>query len=156
MEYNNENLLELLDYIDPALLDYTDWTGIGMALKSAGYKASDWDAWSRRDLKRYHPGECARKWDTFTGTGITAGTLVKMALDNGYKPAKADHELDWNDTIDRHDEFVVVDKNWIEAQDIHEPEKWKPAAELIRYLETLFDSTDTVGYVTESWENDGK
>ena len=31
MEYNNENLLELLDYIDPALLDYTDWTGIGMA-----------------------------------------------------------------------------------------------------------------------------
>lgn len=46
MEYNNENLLELLDYIDPALLDYTDWTGIGMALKDAGYKASDWDAWS--------------------------------------------------------------------------------------------------------------
>ena len=89
MEYNNENLLELLDYIDPALLDYTDWTGIGMALKDAGYKASDWDAWSRRDLKRYHPGECERKWDTFTGTGITAGTLVKMALDNGYKPAKA-------------------------------------------------------------------
>ncbi len=156
MEYNNENLLELLDYIDPALLDYTEWTGIGMALKDAGYKASDWDAWSRRDLKRYHPGECERKWDTFTGTGITAGTLVKMALDNGYKPAKADHELDWNDTIDRHDEFVVVDKNWIEAQDIHEPEKWKPAAELIRYLETLFDSTDTVGYVTESWEKDGK
>ena len=58
--------------------------------------------------------------------------------------------------FDRHDEFVVVDKNWIEAQDIHEPEKWKPAAELIRYLETLFDSTDTVGYVTESWEKDGK
>ena len=58
MEYNNENLLELLDYIDPALLDYTEWTGIGMALKDAGYKASDWDAWSRRDLKRYHPGEC--------------------------------------------------------------------------------------------------
>ena len=156
MEYNNENLLELLDYIDPALLDYTEWTGIGMALKDAGYKASDWDAWSRRDLKRYHPGECERKWDTFTGTGITAGTLVKMALDNGYKPAKADHELDWNDTIDRRDEFVVVDKNWIEAQDIHEPENWKPAAELIRYLETLFDSTDTVGYVTESWEKDGK
>lgn len=36
MEYNNENLLELLDYIDPALLDYTEWTGIGMALKDAG------------------------------------------------------------------------------------------------------------------------
>ena len=156
MEYNNENLLELLEYIDPALLDYTEWTGIGMALKDAGYKAADWDAWSRRDLKRYHPGECERKWDTFTGSGITAGTLVKMALDNGYKPVKADHELDWNDTIDRHDEFVVVDKNWIEAQDIHEPEKWEPAAELIRYLETLFDSTDTVGYVTESWEKDGK
>ena len=44
MEYNNENLLELLDYIDPALLDYTDWTGIGMALaadKIVGCRAAN-------------------------------------------------------------------------------------------------------------------
>ena len=155
-EYNNENLLELLDYIDPEPLTYSEWTGIGMALKEAGYHASDWDAWSRRDAKRYHPGECEKKWRTFTGTGITAGTLVKMALDNGYTPQKEDRALDWEDTINRRDDFVVVDRNWIEACDIQEPLQWEPAKELIRYLETLFDSTDTVGYVTESWEKDGR
>lgn len=155
-EYNNENLLELLAYIDPAPLTYSEWTDVGMALKEAGYHASDWDAWSRRDAKRYHPGECERKWRTFTGTGITAGTLVKMALDNGYTPQKEDRALDWEDTINRRDDFVVVDRNWIEACDIQEPRQWEPAKELIRYLETLFDSTDTVGYVTESWEKDGR
>ena len=66
MEYNNENLLELLDYIDPALLDYTDWTGIGMALKDAGYECAVWDDWSRDD-KRYVEGDCARRWATFKG-----------------------------------------------------------------------------------------
>lgn len=155
-EYNNENLLELLACIDPAPLTYSEWTGVGMALKEAGYHASDWDAWSRRDAKRYHPGECEKKWRTFTGTGITAGTLVKMALDNGYTPQKEDRALDWEDTINRRDDFVVVDRNWIEACDIQEPRQWEPAKELIRYLETLFDSTDTVGYVTESWEKDGR
>lgn len=155
-EYNNENLLELLACIDPAPLTYSEWTGVGMALKEAGYHASDWDAWSRRDAKRYHPGECEKKWRTFTGTGITAGTLVKMALDNGYTPQKEDRALDWEDTINRRNDFVVVDRNWIEACDIQEPRQWEPAKELIRYLETLFDSTDTVGYVTESWEKDGR
>ncbi|MFR9049280.1 MAG: DNA primase, partial [[Clostridium] leptum] len=29
-----------------------------------------------------------------------------------------------------------------------------PAKQLITYLETLFESTENVGYVTESWEND--
>ena len=66
MEYNNENLLELLDYIDPALLDYTDWTGIGMALKDAGYECAVWDDWSRDD-KRYVEGDCVRRWATFKG-----------------------------------------------------------------------------------------
>ena len=79
-----------------------------------------------------------------------------MALDNGYTPQKEDRALDWEDTINRRDDFVVVDRNWIEACDIQEPRQWEPAKELIRYLETLFDSTDTVGYVTESWEKDGR
>ena len=35
-----------------------------------------------------------------------------------------------------------------------EPEGWDPAKQLITYLETLFESTENVGYVTESWEND--
>ena len=43
------DLLELLEYIDPAGLDYQSWVNIGMALKQEGYSAADWEAWSRRD-----------------------------------------------------------------------------------------------------------
>lgn len=154
--YNNENLLELLAYIDPATLSYTEWTGIGMALKDAGFSAADWESWSRRDAARYHPGECVRKWESFTGSGITAGTLVKLARDNGYSPKKADRALDWSDEINAANDRLVVQTDWLEVQEIREPETWQPEKELIRYLETLFDSTDTVGYVTESWEKDGR
>lgn len=157
-EYNNSNLLELLNCIPPHELSYTEWVGIGMALKDAGFSAADWDRWSSRDAARYRPGECARKWASFSGSAspVTAGTIVKMALDRGYTPQKAGHELGWNDEIAARDELVVVRTDWLEEQDIPEPENWQPEKELITYLETLFDSTDAVGYVTESWEKDGR
>lgn len=41
--------LELLQHIDPALLDYQEWVNVGMALHHEGYTASDWDAWSKQD-----------------------------------------------------------------------------------------------------------
>ena len=62
MEHKNDNLEELLQYIDPALCSYQEWCGIGMALKDAGYPVSVWDNWSARDGGRYHAGECAQKW----------------------------------------------------------------------------------------------
>lgn len=43
--YRNDNLDELLEYIDPAALDYQTWLGIGMALKDAGYDVNVWDTW---------------------------------------------------------------------------------------------------------------
>jgi hypothetical protein len=72
--------LELLEYIDPSLLDYQEWLSVGMALKDAGYTAADWDSWSKRDPGRYHPGECFRKWGSFQGSNnpVTAGTLVAL------------------------------------------------------------------------------
>ena len=62
-----KDLLELLEYIDPAFLDYQEWINVGMALKHEGYSVFDWDNWSSRDSGRYHPGECERKWKTFIG-----------------------------------------------------------------------------------------
>ena len=64
---NTLDLLEALEHIDPAGLSYQDWVAVGMGLKEAGYPASAWEDWSRRDGKRYHPGECLRKWESFTG-----------------------------------------------------------------------------------------
>lgn len=156
----NINLTEFLDYIDPSMLDYQEWVNVGMALKEAGYTASDWDNWSRRDTGRYHKGECFKKWDSFHGTStpVTAGTIVQMAKDNGWMPPYTldSHELDWNDAIGTKDDLVVIDKNWVEGKEITEPNNWDPVKELTTYLEILFESTENVGYVTESWEKDGK
>lgn len=149
------DLLEIIDFINPASLDYQNWINVGMALKHEGYAAADWDAWSRQDPHRYHPGECERKWNTFRGTTspVTGGTIVQMAMEAGWKP-ECGHELDWDDTIQTDSDGVVVDKNWIEGQEVREPKHWDPAGQLIRYLETLFESGENVGYVTKSWKNE--
>ncbi|WP_283600082.1 PriCT-2 domain-containing protein, partial [Ligilactobacillus salivarius] len=49
MEEHKLNLLELLDYIDPSMLNYQEWVNVGMALKYEGYSVNDWDSWSQRD-----------------------------------------------------------------------------------------------------------
>jgi len=152
--------LELLDHIDPAMLDYTEWTAVGMCLKDAGHTAADWDRWSQRDPGRYHPGECFRKWGSFQGSvnPVTAGTLVSMAKDQGWVPDKFDPgmELAWDAIIGNKDELVIINKDWVEEQEVVEPDTWNPTDQLIKYLSTLFESSENVGYVTDSWEKDGK
>lgn len=156
----NINLIPLLDYIDPSFCTYQEWVNVGMALKLEGYSADDWDAWSLRDAGRYHAGECEKKWRTFGSNAadlVTGATIVDMAKRGGWTPsAGPDVVYGWDDVIPERDEQVVVDKNWVEGKELIEPETWNPANELIKYLSTLFDSTDYVGYVTESWEKDGK
>lgn len=152
---NKMDLIPLLKYIDPSNLDYQEWLNIGMALKHEGYTASDWDTWSTRDGARYRPGECFKKWTTFEGSGITGATITQMAKDNGWLPKSSyeeeAHELDWNDEISV-DDYKIIDKNWIEGKEIHEPTIWNPVREITRYLETLFQSTENVGYVTETYQ----
>ncbi len=149
------DLLEILDSIHPADLDYQEWVNVGMALKHEGYTAADWDRWSQEDPARYHSGECFRKWGSFHGSSepVTAGTIVQMALERGWMPERdPGHELDWDDQIGEKDDLVVIDKGWIEGKEIQEPKNWDPVRELIRYLETLFEAGENVGYVTQSWE----
>ena len=152
------DIREILPHIDPSLLDYQDWINVGMALKDAGYAASDWDNWSRSD-SRYHDGECFKKWGTFNGSSnpVTLGTVVQLAKDQGWEPpGHEEYEIGWNDYIGGKDDLVVIDSDWLEGKELAEPKKWEPAKEIIKYLETLFESTENVGYVTETWEKDGK
>lgn len=155
---NNINLTELLDYIDPARLDYQEWVNVGMALKDEGYDVSVWDEWSHRDYARYHVGECLKKWQSFNGaaTPVTGATIVQMAKDNGWSYVKDSRALDWDDEIGKKDDLVVLDKRWIEGKELHEPDEWNPEQQIITYLETLFEAGENVGYVVESWEKDGK
>ncbi|MGT2934252.1 AAA family ATPase [Streptococcus catagoni] len=157
------DLLPLLEYIDPSKLSYQEWVNVGFALKHEGYTAMDWDVWSQADV-RYKKGECFAKWDSFQGNGlgtITGATITQLAKDYGweseYRNSDDAHELGWDDTIDR--DYKIVDKNWVEAKEIKEPTNWSPVQDLITYIDTLFESTDKVGYVTETYPittDDGK
>ena len=146
------DIKEVLENLNPAELDYTEWLSVGMALKQEGYPVTVWDSWSRAD-RRYHAGECERKWAGFRGNSapVTAGSIVQLAKDHGWRPEMSGHELGWDDEIER-DDLVVVDHNWIEGRELSEPADWHPAEQLIRYLETLFEAGENVGYVTGSWE----
>ncbi len=154
----SDNLLNLLDYIDPSVLSYQEWLNVGMALKYEGCSCADWDTWSMRDSARYHDGECEKKWKTFNGSAspVTGGTIFQLAVENGYKPSKSDNPLDWDSVIGAKDDLVIVDKSWIEGKEIVIPENWNPVQQITQYIETLFESSETVGYVTETWEKDGK
>lgn len=150
------DLTKLLEYVDPSVLDYQEWLNVGMALKYEGYTAADWDDWSKRDGDRYHPGECFKKWTTFEGSGITGATITQLAKEHGWVPRsknKEHRELDWNDEVGD-DEYVIVDTNWIEGMEIQEPTHWDPVKELTTYLSILFESTENVGYVTDTWQSD--
>lgn len=153
------DLISLLEYVDPGRLSYQEWVNVGMALKYEGYTASEWDTWSRRDGGRYKPGECFKKWTSFEGSGtpVTGATITQMAKDGGWLPRGArddrdDHELGWDDEIAG--DYVVVDRNWIEGKEIHEPAVWNPVQQLTTYLSTLFEASENVGYVTDTWQND--
>lgn len=149
-----EDIRNLLKYIDPASCTYEEWTQVGMALKEEGFDVAVWEDWSRQDFRRYHDRECLRKWNTFRGTSqpVTGGTIYQMAVDRGYRPEQNGYDLDWDSTID--EDGVVIDRNWIEGRDVHEPSSWRPAQQLIRYLETLFEPGEVVGFVTKSWKTE--
>lgn len=65
------------------------------------------------------------------------------------------HALDWNDEIGD-DDYKIVDSSWLEGREFHEPPIWDPVRQLTEYLRSIFEASENVGYVTASWEKDGK
>jgi RecA-family ATPase len=136
---DQKRIQEALDHIDPSRLSYQEWIEIGMALKVEGLPCSAWDAWSMKDFGRYKPGDCLRKWNTFDGSGVSAGTIFHIAeAYGGYTPVKK-----W--TFD--DYLPAEAENYEEIIATASPEKDKPYQMAIQYLETLFEPDDFVGYV---------
>ena len=142
----DRNILSALKSINVAEVDRATWISVGMALKEEGYPCSIWDDWSKND-PRYHPGECEKKWAGFNGTGkpVKGGTIVQMAKDRGWMPS-TEGAMAWDDTIeyDGNDGF----------NGFAPPDAWNPTADLISYLELLFEPNDRVGYVTgDVWQD---
>lgn len=145
------DVLKALWAIKASLLDYADWISVGMALKEEGYPLSVWDEWSQND-DRYHPGECEKKWNSFSSsaTPVRGGTIIKLAKEQGWTPE--DDVLDYDDTI--------IDYS-SPSSSVPVPRKDpgnSPVQELKTYLNTLFLPDEIIGYVTnDAYQNaDGK
>lgn len=154
---NNIDLKNAIKYIPPSQLDYQDWVNIGMALKHEGYPCAVWEEWSKND-KRYHPGECAKKWETFNGSSspVTAGTIIQMAKEHGYDRLSEIRVFDWDDEIgvDKYDTSFLEPKEVRTADDYEK----HTVDEIITYLDLMFKPDEYVGYCMQSYqdENDGK
>lgn len=136
---DRERIQSALDAIDPTRLSYQEWIEIGMALKTEGLPCSVWDSWSMKDGPRYKPGDCLRKWNTFEGVGVSAGTIFHMAEQyGGYVPVK---KYTWDDYLPAEAE------NYEEVIATNAPEKKKPYQMAVEYLKVLYEPDDIVGYV---------
>lgn len=63
--------------------NYHLWIRVGMALKGVSPNLlGAWDSWSQQSSK-YRPGECESKWNSFTKSGQTIGTLYYFANNAG-------------------------------------------------------------------------
>ena len=162
-ENDHGDLAEALEHIDPAALDYQQWVDVGMGLHASGLPMELWDGWSRRDPGRYREGECERKWRGFGHSERTvgSGTVAKMAMDAGWRPSGSGSEdsgqaLGWNDTIDVAPARPLLDPSWVDGEDLPAPAWGEGAEECARYLTALFADEEIVGYVCDSWDNDGR
>lgn len=150
---NRNNLIDLLNYIDPKGLSYQEWLSVGMALKSEGYDLSDWKKWSSTDTDKYDSKICDIKWESFKRDDITGGTIVKMAQDRGWSP---EPKLKvYMSGTDKYRKTFSWDENFIQEEEkkFKEPTSWNPVKDLIRYLEVMFDPSDTIGYTMASVVN---
>ena len=105
---------KVLSFLDPDC-DYETWLHIGMGCHAGGVPFAVWDAWSAKGTK-YKAAEIPAKWESFKGSGITWGTVVHLAKQNGYKPPRSENrrrvKLQKNivsvltETIDKSREFL--------------------------------------------------
>ena len=160
---DREKALACLETLDCSRLDYDGWLRVGMALENAGCSAADWERWSARDGKKFHPGECAKKWKSFRGNGsaVTIATLIELCREHGRVPDgiwefSGNDEgggFDWNDALTYKPK---PDKKWIQESEIPQPaEDWKPM-DFARYLELMFQDGERVGIVASAWNKDGR
>lgn len=138
-----KNIQEILNALTQEQVDnYETWLLVGMALHNEGFACSVWESWSRRSSK-FKEGDCEARWRTFgkhAGKSVTLGTIIKMALDNGYKPSES---LDWNDETGGRDKS-------------HKPVQKPQNIELKEYLSALFKDGDIINYVVETYDKNGK
>ena len=140
--------LEMLNVIPPDC-GYDEWTKVGMALKHEGADCSVWENWSSGGRK-YRPGECAKKWNSFNRDEVTGGTLYYIASKYGYerKQENADYDIH-NLLLDE----IIIDPAFVSDEKIPPlPKNYDPKKEMLEYFTELFEPDDFVGYCVKFFE----
>lgn len=140
---------QALQYVDCSALSYTEWIQVGMAIKEAGMGCDVWDRWSAQDSRRYHQGDCERRWSSFNGAAqpITQAYIYKLAKEAGWRTYDGNDEtLEWDGIIE------------YDGDESGKPENtWNQVDDLRRYLQALFQPDEYVSWVTEArCGDDGK
>lgn len=90
-DFTLDDIAGALEYLNES--DRDTWIEMGMAIRSEfgdeGFPI--WDYWSSGYAK-YKPSVCKTTWRSFRKRGISLGTLVKKALDAGWKPRQMDEQ----------------------------------------------------------------
>ena len=89
IEFEDEPDLKALDFI-PNDCDYETWRTVGMAIKDAGFGVEVFEKWTGGGRQR-STGEWAKEdiqanWNRYKGEGITWGSVVHLARENGWVP----------------------------------------------------------------------
>lgn len=140
----DNRLIDALNALDVSTLSHNEWVSVGMALKQEGYPCQVWEDWSRND-RRYHPGECEKRWATFNGSAnpVAGGTIIEMARSRGWTPwTGISGVMGWNDVIES------------DGSDPDPAPGRKSGEDLILYLETLFARDEYVGYVCDAHQRE--
>ena len=151
---------EILQHIPCSAVDYQDWVNVGMALHQEGLPCALWDEWSQDD-RRYHAGECERKWKTFGSgsTKVTMGTVYHMAEGYGWKPADSMRTFSWDDMITA-DGDPIDTSGWHREDTVSmppPPTEYNAAKDITDYLSAVFEPEDKVCYVSNAYKDeDGK
>ncbi|NLD15894.1 MAG: hypothetical protein GX665_12540 [Gammaproteobacteria bacterium] len=87
------DLPRLLLYI--AADDRDTWIKVGMGIKAEFGEAAfdDFDSWSQSG-HGYNANDCRTSWRSFTGSGITIGTVIQLAKEGGWQPDKQEMTAD--------------------------------------------------------------
>lgn len=138
-----EAVEDALTHIVNADLDYDSWVRIGMAIKGAlgdeGWRLfEDWSATSQKN----DPKTTARSWRSFAPQRIGAGTLYKLALDNGWQPAP-DLQLNGEVVMNGHHPA----RELLEALQSPDPITTEPAGDSLPAPKPLPAGWDQVGGV---------
>lgn len=161
---DEREVIEALEFINPADCSYQEWLNVGMAIKDAGLTCELWDRWSKRDPGRYDGG-CWKKWESLKSTGITVNTLFKMAIDGGYHTGgyfggpddRQGREILDGETLDVSDYYKVIDRDMMDSKAVPVPEKWNQLEDIRNYISVIFSPDDHVSYCTECYQDkDGK